>query len=80
MLRAAIQDEQSHERAELTPYIQNGTLVPSDLLIKVLNRSIAQKEREARQFLLIDGFPRRLQQGIDVEAEVRLAILYRASV
>jgi adenylate kinase family enzyme len=68
-LRATVQDEHSIERAELAPYIRNGTLVPTDLLIKILNRILAQDASQTRRSLMLDSFPRRLQQSIEVESE-----------
>jgi len=70
MLRTTMYNEESTEQAELTPYIRSGTLVPTDLLLKVLSRSISQNLRESPTCLLVDGFPRLLQQGIEIEAEV----------
>jgi UMP-CMP kinase len=73
ILRATVQDGHSIERAELASYIRNGTLVPTNLLIEILNRAIAQDAPSTRRFLMLDGFPRRLQQGIDVELEVQIS-------
>jgi UMP-CMP kinase len=70
LLRATILDEESTEGRELTPYIRSGSLVPPDMLLRVLRRSIAQNIHETPPFLLIDGFPRLLQQGIVFETEV----------
>ena len=70
LLRATILDEESTERRELTPYIRSGSLVPPAMLLRVLRRSIAQIIHETPLFLLIDGFPRLLQQSIEFETEV----------
>jgi UMP-CMP kinase len=61
MLRTAMHDEESTERAELTPHIRSGTLVPMDLLLKVTKRFISQNLRDNPTWLLVDGFPRLLQ-------------------
>jgi len=70
LLRATIHDEDSAESKELTPYIRSGSLVPTDILLKVLRRSTAQDVLENSLFFLIDGFPRLLQQGIEFETKV----------
>jgi len=70
LLRAKIHDKDSPESTELTPYIRSGSLVPTDVLLRVLGRSIAQGIRENPQFFLIDGFPRLLEQGIEFETQV----------
>jgi adenylate kinase family enzyme len=70
LLRATILDRESTERRELTPYIRSGSLVPPTMLLRVLRRSVAQNIHETLLFLLIDGFSRLLQQGIEFETEV----------
>jgi UMP-CMP kinase len=70
LLRAMILDKESTKRRELTPYIRSGSLVPPDMLLRVLRRYIAQNIHETLLFLLINRFPRHLQQGIVFETEV----------
>jgi UMP-CMP kinase len=41
LLWATIHDEESTERRELTPYVQSGSLVLPDMLLRVMRRSIA---------------------------------------
>lgn len=52
-------------------YLQQGDLLPTELILNILRRKIeSEKERGYRRFL-IDGFPRQIEQGIEFEKEVK---------
>lgn len=70
LLRAKTHDKDSPESSELAPYIRSGTLVPTDVLLGILEGAITQGTREKPLFFLIDGFPRLLEQGMEFEIKV----------
>lgn len=58
------------QRASVQSCSQRGDLLPTDLLLQLLQRKIeAEKERGYRRFL-IDGFPRKMEQGLEFEKKV----------
>ncbi|KAK8900821.1 hypothetical protein ACHAO1_010132 [Botrytis cinerea] len=64
-LLRGLQNEQSFA---IKDYMQEGELVPTMTIIDILKRAIASK-LEACPAIIIDGFPRRLDQGIASEEQ-----------
>lgn len=52
-------------------YISKGHLIPDDLMIRVLAHELKEKEDEASNGIILDGFPRTIPQAIALEKLLR---------
>ncbi|PQE33421.1 uridylate kinase protein [Rutstroemia sp. NJR-2017a WRK4] len=61
-----LRDEQNDQYLHIKDYIEEGKLVPTTTIIDILKHAITSK-LETCHAIIIDGFPRRLDQGIASE-------------
>ncbi|KAH8674397.1 adenylate kinase-domain-containing protein [Tricladium varicosporioides] len=64
-----LQNEQSELGLNVKDHVQEGTLVPTVTIVNILKHAIT-KEQGKNHAIIIDGFPRRLDQGIYSEDKV----------
>lgn len=69
LIRAAVQDTTTEKGRYFNEAMSQGKLISTDDILGLLKDAIYQKAKEASGFL-IDGFPRRIDQGIRFEADV----------
>ena len=62
----------SNDNEDIIDSIQRKELVPTKTLAPLLKSHVLKERERGRKKLLIDGFPRRLDQAAPVEALVRL--------
>ncbi|RDL34379.1 uncharacterized protein BP5553_07507 [Venustampulla echinocandica] len=55
------------ENLEVAEYVHQGTLVPTKIVFRAIETAVSPGPANDLQVHLIDGFPRRLDQGMDVE-------------
>lgn len=73
LLRASADGSLDSSTAELVKYhMRDGTLVPSEQVVRILQDHIKSKLAEGRQRFLLDGFPRSMDQHCHFEKQVRL--------
>ncbi|KUJ14255.1 uncharacterized protein LY89DRAFT_590043, partial [Mollisia scopiformis] len=65
LLRSLV-DGSSEPNTDVVNHVQQGTLVPTAVLLNILERAIMPETRDS---ILVDGFPRRLDQGIASEEQ-----------
>ncbi|KAI9736468.1 MAG: hypothetical protein M1818_006202 [Claussenomyces sp. TS43310] len=69
-------DEAGSESLEIAGHVQSGTLVPTTTIINILNCTISSEmpseQEDPRHAIIIDGFPRRLDQGMAAENHLGL--------
>jgi adenylate kinase len=77
LIRAAAQDPSTEKGRYFNEAMSQGKLVSTDDILDLLKDAIYEKAHEASGFL-IDGFPRRVDQGIKFEQDVALcdALIY----
>ena len=51
-------------------YVQKGSLVPDDIIIKVILKRLG--EQDANHGVILDGFPRTVAQGLAIKAEMEI--------
>ncbi|CZT08641.1 uncharacterized protein RAG0_13633 [Rhynchosporium agropyri] len=64
LLRGLVDGEKSNPDVNIKDYVQQGTLVPTTVLLNILQPAVMP---ETLGSILIDGFPRSLDQGIASE-------------
>ncbi|CZS92394.1 uncharacterized protein RAG0_02827 [Rhynchosporium agropyri] len=63
LLRSLV-DAKNEPNLDVEDYVRQGTLVPTTKILEVLKRALVSRTEER---MLVDGFPRRLDQGIASE-------------
>eukprot|EP01062_Namystynia_karyoxenos_P017178 TRINITY_DN16303_c0_g1_i1.p1 TRINITY_DN16303_c0_g1~~TRINITY_DN16303_c0_g1_i1.p1 ORF type:complete len:240 (+),score=89.70 TRINITY_DN16303_c0_g1_i1:90-809(+) len=69
LLRAEVQSG-SERGLQIKEYIRNGQIVPGEVTIDLINRTIQEKSKGASSTFLIDGFPRELGQALAFSKEI----------
>ncbi|MDW8034143.1 MAG: nucleoside monophosphate kinase, partial [Nitrososphaerota archaeon] len=59
-------------------YVESGQLVPDDLATFVLKRRL--KENDCKNGFILDGYPRTLQQAMDLEKITKIDVVINLSV
>ena len=70
MLRAEVQSG-SDLAKQLNELMQQGKLVPNELVLGMIKKAMLEKVATSKGFL-IDGYPRQVDQGIQFEEQVGL--------
>ena len=68
LLRAEVQSG-SDLAKQLNELMQQGKLVPNELVLEMIKKAMLEKVATSKGFL-IDGFPRELNQGLQFDKEV----------
>ena len=69
MLRKSVSDK-TDLGIQAQSYMESGLLVPDELIIQLISERI--KEKDAVNGVLFDGFPRTLNQAVELSSIVRL--------
>lgn len=54
--------------------IRNSVIIPADLTIRLLRKSMEDAQKERKRIIVVDGFPRSLDQALAFEEEVSVSI------
>lgn len=73
ILRATIKEGTGDLAEELKSYVNNGKLVPDEIVIKLVLERL--KESDCKPGYLLDGFPRSLNQAIELDEAIKDAPL-----
>ncbi|KAF2237553.1 UMP-CMP kinase-like protein [Viridothelium virens] len=69
-----LREEQDREGSQfgqmIKDYIKDGKIVPKEVTIQLLENRMVEAEKEGKHMILIDGFPRQLDQAISFEEKV----------
>lgn len=60
------------EEGAIREHLQQGKLLPTEMIISVLHRKIADEMKNSDHLFLIDGFPRKIDQAFEFESQVRV--------
>jgi len=71
LLRAEMAREGSQYGELIKKYIQEGEIVPLEITVGLLQNAMHENIRHERRKFLIDGFPRKMDQALAFEANVR---------
>lgn len=58
------------EEGAIREHLQQGKLLPTEMIIPVLHRKIADEMKNSNHLFLIDGFPRKIDQASEFESQV----------
>ena len=59
------------------PHLQNGSLLPTEIILPLLKQKIEGEIAKGRRHFLVDGFPRTVAQGAVFEREVSTTLTAR---
>jgi len=65
-------------KQEIDSYINNGKLVPDELIIKILKQRI--KKEDCKNGIILDGFPRTLEQARDLDKILKIGKVIEISI
>lgn len=54
--------------------IRNSVIIPADLTIRLLRKSMEDAQKQRKRIIIVDGFPRSLDQALAFEEEVSVSI------
>jgi adenylate kinase family enzyme len=73
-LLRSIRDDPTNEDFELRDHVRQGTLVPTRTIVRILKEAISGGLASGSG-VIVDGFPRHLDQGIALMEQVRTYLL-----
>ncbi|RFU31047.1 hypothetical protein B7463_g5284, partial [Scytalidium lignicola] len=65
-LLRTLKDDQDYQNVKVKDCIETGKLLPTTTIVNILT-CVIRKELGSYQAIIVDGFPRRLDQGIAAE-------------
>lgn len=75
-----LREEQARSGSEygqlIADYIKSGQIVPMEITIKLLENAMKKNFKEGKSRFLIDGFPRKMDQGLKFEEDVSLFLFF----
>jgi UMP-CMP kinase len=75
LLRAEQEREGSQYGALIKKFIAEGEIVPMEITVGLLQKAMEENIRKDRRKILIDGFPRKMDQALAFEANVCLFLM-----
>lgn len=69
LLREKVKSNSDDLGKEINKYLQSGALVPNELILEMLKSEMIKKAHNSVGFL-IDGYPRKVDQGLAFENQV----------
>ena len=73
LLRAEQEREGSQYGALIKKFIAEGEIVPMEITVGLLQNALLESIKKDRRKILIDGFPRKMDQALAFEANVCLS-------
>jgi len=70
-MRELYRNTLSGEREIVQHYLKQAKLLPSEVLMPLLQRKIEEEKKRGHCNFLIDGFPREISQAFDFEKQVK---------
>lgn len=58
------------DEGAIREHLQQGKLLPTELIIPVLHRKITEEVKNSNHLFLIDAFPRKIDQAFEFESQV----------
>ena len=53
-------------------HLKQGKLLPTEMILPILQQKMDKEKAKGHHHFLIDGFPRKVSQGIEFEKQVRI--------
>jgi UMP-CMP kinase len=75
LLRAEQEREGSQYGALIKKFIAEGEIVPMEITVGLIQKAMEENIRKDRRKILIDGFPRKMDQALAFEANVRFSLM-----
>lgn len=61
----------SNDRETIQDHLQQGRLLPTEIILPILQKKLEDEKKDGAHRFLIDGFPRQLAQRVEFEKQVR---------
>ncbi|KAI9824975.1 MAG: hypothetical protein M1826_007227, partial [Phylliscum demangeonii] len=63
-------ENDDEEHRTICQHLRQGTLLPVDTILSILTHKLDHEQTQGHDNILLDGFPRRLTQGVEFERQV----------
>lgn len=58
------------DEGAIKEHLKQGKLLPTEMIIPILQRKITEEVKNSNHLFLIDGFPRKIDQAFEFESQV----------